>query len=202
MDPIALKKALRKELLARREALTEEEIRLASRDMFVKWRNRFSMQQVAWIHIFQSIVERHEVDTAPFMDYLRVKHPIVNIVVPVIDVFHETLRHVFVHNEVEMVKNRWGIPEPKMPVEYVQPMMLDMVLVPLLGFDLQGNRIGYGKGYYDRFLPLLRPKALKIGLSFELGKVAEGIPVEAHDVPLDFVVTEKTVYRLNHNLNF
>jgi 5-formyltetrahydrofolate cyclo-ligase len=202
MDSIALKKTLRKELLERRARLTQEDIRQAGRDMFVKWRNRFSMQQVAWIHIFQSIVERNEVDTAPFMDYLRVKHPQVNVVVPVIDVAHNTLRHVFVHNEVEMIKNRWGIPEPKMPVEYVQPMMLDMVLVPLLGFDLQGNRIGYGKGYYDRFLPLLRPNALKIGLSFELGKVTEGIPVEAHDVSLDFVVTELNVYRLNHNLNF
>lgn len=202
MDTASLKRALRTELLARRAGLSEEWIRPASADMFIKWRNRFSMRQVAWIHIFQSIVERQEVDTAPFMHYLRVKHSRVNIVVPVVDIAHDTLRHVHVGEEVEFVKNKWGIPEPKMPVEYVQPMMLDMVLVPLLGFDLQGNRIGYGKGYYDRFLPLLRPKCLKIGLAFEMSLVADGIPVEPHDVPLDFVVTERNVYRLNENLNF
>jgi 5-formyltetrahydrofolate cyclo-ligase len=202
MDPVTLKRALRTDLLARRANLTETWIDAACNDMFIKWRNRFSMRQVAWIHIFQSILERKEVDTAPFMHYLRVKHSRVNIVVPVVDHAHDTLRHVHVHDEIELVKNRWGIPEPKMPVEYVQPMMLDMVLVPLLGFDLQGNRIGYGKGYYDRFLPLLRPHCLKVGLAFELSLVAEGIPVEPHDVRLDFVVTERNVYRLNENLNF
>lgn len=202
MDSVALKKALRKDLLARRSELTDEWVRKASADMFIKWRNRFSMRQVAWIHVFQSIVERHEVDTAPFMHYLRTKHSRVNIVVPVVDVAHDILRHVHVHDEIELVKNRWGIPEPKMPVEYVQPMMLDMVLVPLLGFDLQGNRIGYGKGYYDKFLELVRPKCLKVGLAFELNKVVEGIPAEPHDVRLDFVITEQQVYRLNENLNF
>jgi 5-formyltetrahydrofolate cyclo-ligase len=202
MDSVALKKALRKELLARRAPLTEEWIRAASGDMFIKWRNRFSMRQVAWIHVFQSIAEAKEVDTTPFMQYLRVKHSRVNIVVPVVDVAHDMLRHVHVGEDVELVKNRWGIPEPKMPVEYVQPMMIDMVLVPLLGFDMQGNRIGYGKGYYDRFMQLLRPKCLKVGLAFELSKVEEGIPAEPHDVPLDFVVTEQHVHRLNENLNF
>lgn len=201
MDTVALKKSLRKELMARRDALSLEQVESYSQEIFVRWRNRFPLRQIAWMHVFQSMDNSNEVRTGPFVDYLRVKHPRIKIAVPIVDPVLGALRHAYIHDEVEMVKNKWGIPEPKMPVEFVQPLMMDMVLVPLLGFDMKGYRIGYGKGYYDRFLNLLRPKCLTIGVGYECCKVAEGLPIEAHDVPLDFVVTESAVYRLNENLS-
>ena len=73
-----------------------------------------------------------------------------------------------------------------------EPKQLDVVIVPLLAFDRQGNRIGMGGGYYDRFLKKY-PAALKIGLAFELQKI-ENIPVEPHDVPLDAIITEDGTY--------
>ena len=200
MDSVALKSALRKDLLAQRNALGDEWVQEASAQIFHKWRNRFSMRHVTWLHLFQTMEQRKEVETKPFFDYLRNKHPRIHLVIPIVDQFHGVLRHAHIPEDIEMVKNRWGILEPKLPMEFIPPMMLDMVLVPLLGFDMKGNRIGYGKGYYDRFLSLVRPTCLKIGVGYECQKVVDGLPIEAHDTPLDFVITEKAVYRLNETL--
>jgi 5-formyltetrahydrofolate cyclo-ligase len=69
----------------------------------------------------------------------------------------------------------------------------DVIIVPMLGFDEELHRIGYGGGYYDRFLAT-QPTAKKIGVCFEAGKL-EQIPVEPHDIPLDIIITEKHTYR-------
>jgi 5-formyltetrahydrofolate cyclo-ligase len=83
----------------------------------------------------------------------------------------------------------WSLMEPKAD----QPRALpNVVLVPLLGFDRQGHRLGYGMGYYDQALTELRQAGavLAIGLAFSAQEVA-AIPIEAHDQPLDWIVTEK-----------
>ena len=68
---------------------------------------------------------------------------------------------------------------------------LDVIIVPLLGFDEKRNRLGHGKGYYDRFLKDL--KALKIGVAFEAQKL-DAVCIDEHDIPLDLIITEKEVY--------
>src|SRR5690606_20723729 len=84
----------------------------------------------------------------------------------------------------------WNIPSP---VERV-PVVPDVVLVPLLGFDEQCYRLGYGGGYYDRTLAALEPKPLAIGVGFEHGRL-ETIRPQPHDVPLDWIVTEARTLR-------
>jgi len=79
---------------------------------------------------------------------------------------------------------------PKTDVRY------DLIIVPTLGFDLLGNRIGWGGGFYDRLL-VTQPKALKIGLCYESNLVRKGIPAEVHDIPLNIVVTEEKVRRFD-----
>ena len=74
-----------------------------------------------------------------------------------------------------------------------------MVIVPMLGFDQMGHRLGYGAGFYDHFLALTRPACLKIGICFSQGQLASPLPAEAHDVPLDFVVTDQEIIRFNNN---
>ena len=74
-----------------------------------------------------------------------------------------------------------------------EPDEVDLVIVPLVAFDENGNRIGHGGGYYDRFLKKY-PRAKKIGLAYELQKIDE-VPAEPHDVPLDAVITEAQVYQ-------
>lgn len=199
MDHPTLKKSLRKEILASRKAMTPDEVASKSRAMFERWRNRFSLKKVGYFHAFQSIPGRNEVDTHDFIDFVWQRHPQVFIVVPVVDEVNKTLRHALVHDQVEMRVNKFGIPEPYMPVDFVHPVQMDMVMVPLLAFDDQGHRLGYGAGYYDRFLSLTRPSCIKIGLCFESGHQSSLLPSEPHDVPLDFVVTENNILRFNPN---
>jgi len=86
-----------------------------------------------------------------------------------------------------------GIPEPdpdRQPV--VDPQLIDVVIVPGSVFDLQGGRLGYGGGYYDRFLTLDAPQACRIGLAYEL-QVVDVVPLLAHDQKMQILVTEKRI---------
>ncbi len=91
--------------------------------------------------------------------------------------------------------NRYGIPEPLEPIELLEPFQLDLVLVPLLGFDRRGNRLGQGGGYYDRSFAFLneqvRPtEPLLVGIAYAFQELPE-IEEQDWDVPLDFIATER-----------
>jgi 5-formyltetrahydrofolate cyclo-ligase len=99
---------------------------------------------------------------------------------------------------MEMVKaeeftiSDWGIPEP-LGSEIIAPESIDLVLLPLVAFDLAGNRVGYGKGFYDRYLALCRPDCLKIGISL-FDPVTRIEEVEGHDIPLDMAICPDKLY--------
>lgn len=90
-----------------------------------------------------------------------------------------------------MTTDRYGIPIPLGSPE----LLPDIVLLPLVAFDPQGFRLGYGGGYFDRTLASLVPRPLAIGVGFELARVADIRP-QTHDIPLDAVVTEAGIERL------
>ena len=86
-----------------------------------------------------------------------------------------------------------GIPEPDPKLAHARSIpatQLEVVIVPGAVFDRRGYRLGYGGGYYDRFLALEAPQALRIGLCFDL-QLVDQLPEEAHDVPMDWLVTEQ-----------
>lgn len=86
----------------------------------------------------------------------------------------------------------FGIPEPdseKCPQSALSE--IKTVIVPGIAFDPSGTRIGFGKGYYDRFLPCLPPDTVKIGLCYDFQIVREGLPSESHDIKMDLLLTEK-----------
>jgi 5-formyltetrahydrofolate cyclo-ligase len=91
---------------------------------------------------------------------------------------------------MKLGRGHWNIPVPTEP-DPVQPTAL---LIPLVGFDAAGYRLGYGGGYYDRTIAAMRPKPLTIGVGYELGRL-ETIYPQAHDVPLDAIVTESRLDR-------
>ncbi len=76
--------------------------------------------------------------------------------------------------------------------DLVDPATLELIIVPAVAYDRKGNRLGRGKGYYDRLLTTTR--AAKIGVAYEFQMVDEGIPAEQHDVPVDIVITDKGLY--------
>ena len=110
----------------------------------------------------------------------------------------KSLNEPATQNFMEFLKNKgiaYEIPdkadkEPRTGARY------DLIIVPTLGFDLLGNRIGWGGGFYDRLL-VAQPKALKIGLAFESSLVRKGIPAEPHDIPLNIVITEEKIYKFS-----
>lgn len=95
-----------------------------------------------------------------------------------------------ISNVQEIEKGCFGVLEPTSNV-WIDPIDLEVILVPLVAFDKQKHRIGYGKGYYDRYLA--NTKARTIGIGFELQKCEDFI-CEEHDVTLDFIVSEEKVY--------
>lgn len=92
----------------------------------------------------------------------------------------------------EFAITEWGIPEPVAGV-VLNPTDLDIVLIPLLAFDLAGNRVGYGKGFYDRYLLQCRPDCLKIGISL-FDPIALIEDVESYDIPLDIAICPAQLY--------
>ncbi|MBN2454085.1 5-formyltetrahydrofolate cyclo-ligase [Candidatus Woesearchaeota archaeon] len=89
----------------------------------------------------------------------------------------------------ELVAGRYGVLEPK---EKRAAEEFDLAVVPGIAFDKEGGRIGYGKGYYDRFLKEVRAK--KIGLAFD-SQLVQKIPMSDKDVPMDIIITESKVIR-------
>jgi 5-formyltetrahydrofolate cyclo-ligase len=87
--------------------------------------------------------------------------------------------------------DEWGIPVPQESVR-VTSTKIQVVFVPLLAYDKSGHRLGFGKGFYDGFLSSLEQPVLKVGLSFFTPE--ESIPVESHDVPLDFCITPDQIW--------
>ena len=194
MDRITLKKSLRKAAKAARMELTRDEIETKSLQIFESWKSAFPIDHLSLIHLFLSIEKFNEVNTQPFLEHIQSFSPKVLPVVPVTDFEQDILTHIAISPEIEIERNDWGIPEPKIHKRKVSPSELDMVLVPLLAFDKHCNRLGYGKGHYDNFLVQTRPDCLKIGICFEVGKLDQDIPVEPHDFPLDAVITEAGIY--------
>ncbi|MFZ3132398.1 MAG: 5-formyltetrahydrofolate cyclo-ligase [Desulfosporosinus sp.] len=87
----------------------------------------------------------------------------------------------------------YGIREPKLILGVVEPLEIDLIIVPGSGFDLQGNRLGYGGGYYDRLFMLLNPLIPRVALGFEC-QVIPQVPVGEHDAKMTMLITENGVY--------
>jgi 5-formyltetrahydrofolate cyclo-ligase len=107
--------------------------------------------------------------------------------------------HLFhLENMDELTPGTWKILEPKQEWRarldrHVEAVELDLIIVPGLAFDRHGDRLGLGKGYYDRLLQHIRPDAVKIAVAFEC-QIVDKIPVLPHDVRMDMVITENAVY--------
>jgi len=143
----------------------------------------------SFYHIFLPIDRLMEVNTEYLLNILNGKDK--NIVVGRADTKRPEMSHFLLTDNTVFKKNSWGIPEPQGGITILEHQ-LDVVFVPLLTVDKFGNRLGYGKGYYDRFLKKCRPDCLKIGLSF-FEPIAQ-IPVNAHDIPLNACVTADNIY--------
>ena len=152
-----------------------------------------SRPEIIHIHLFLPIGSFNEVNTFPLYDKLQRSG--FKLYTSVLS--GETLKTVFLPKDVELIEDKWGIPIPKEPM-FTDSDLIQLVLVPLLVFDQSGNRIGYGKGYYDGFLSGLSRNVLKIGLCFF--PAVESVSPEAHDIPLDACFTPGASYNFSSGL--
>ncbi len=133
-----------------------------------------------------------EVNTYPVIDYLDFRNPGLTVVIPKTDKANCSMRHYVYNEETILREDEYHIMEP-VGGQPVEPSAIDLVLVPLLAFDEKGNRVGYGKGFYDRFLATCRPDVIKVGLSFFSAEV-EIEDTDDFDISLNYCVTPHQVY--------
>ncbi len=184
------KKELRQKYKGARQLLTDDEVEsksleIANRLLHLDIWNR------TYFHLFLTIGHHKEVITEFILQILAGKDK--EIVVAKSDFATVGMTHFLLTDNTKFVANEYGIPEPVDGLE-VPIKKIEVVFVPLLAYDKQGNRVGYGKGFYDKFLSECQPETIKIGLSFfEPEEQIEGI-FEA-DIRLDYCITPETIYR-------
>lgn len=146
---------------------------------------------ISYAHAYMAVENVHEVDPWPLLRSLEFRNPGMRTAVPRISDESE-MEHILIEDDTIMIENEFGIFEPLSGLN-VDIDLIDLVLVPLLAFDHKGNRVGYGKGYYDRFLASCRQDVLIIGLSF-LEAVEGIVDTDPWDVPLQYCITPNRVY--------
>ncbi len=187
------KNELRKKYKELRLQLSDEEIEDKSIEIANKalelpiWDHQF-------YHLFLSITSQKEVNTEYLLQVLQGKDK--NVVIPKTDFKTGNLINYLLTDQTLIKTNRWNIPEPQEGIE-ISTEKLDVVFIPLLAFDKNGHRVGYGKGFYDRFLAGCRPDIVKIGVSF-FGPVEEIKEVFASDIPLSYCITPEKIYEFGH----
>ena len=140
-------------------------------------------------HVFLPIENKVEVDTSYLLSVLQGKDK--SVILSKSNFDTHTMQHILLQENTRIAVSKFGIPEPQKGIE-VAPSSIDVVFVPLLAFDKQGHRIGYGKGFYDRFLNQCGPNTRFVGLSFFAPE--NKIPNASHDIALDYCVTPKNSY--------
>lgn len=185
------KAALRRTALARRQALALSEVAQRSQQLADQLFASFPVAQWRWLHVFLPLARKNEPDTWPLIHRIWAEQLPVRLAAPVVQPDVISLKHYELTPATPLLPSRWGIPEPvASPATEVAPAQLDAVLVPLLACDRQGQRVGYGGGFYDRFLAQCRPGTRFIGLNIlDDEPVAALVDVLPTDVPLHACVT-------------
>lgn len=184
MDP-STKDIIRRQVIAKRRALVDDGQR--SDAICHRLVAEFPVRQdVQWL-VYVSV--RDEVKTIRILE--EVLATCGQVVVPYCLTDNEL--GLFLLSDLrQLERGAFGILEPIAALRAERTIAaetLDTVVMPGVAFDRRGNRIGYGKGYFDRLLKRLRPDCRKIGLAFDCQVLPE-IPTEAHDLPVDYLITE------------
>lgn len=177
------KKALRKLYKQKRKELTTEEVQELETKIYKKV-FELDFNKVKNAHIFLPIERQKEIDTYPIIEYLRKKD--VKIIISKSNFSDNTLKHYIFTDTTQLEINQYGIPEPVAAEEF-DVKQIDLVFVPLLISDKQHYRVGYGKGFYDRFLSDCKANVITIGLNFfKPVAIIEGL--DKYDIPLHKVI--------------
>jgi 5-formyltetrahydrofolate cyclo-ligase len=190
---------LRRAALARRLALDADEVARRSDQLREHLFRQFPVARWQWLHLFLPLEKRNEPDTWDVIRWAWGGELPLRLATPVVQPDGVSLKHYELRPDTRLTRNRWGIDEPvpdPLTAPEVLPGVFDAVLVPLLAVDRTGQRVGYGGGFYDRFLAECRPGTQLIGLNVlnepPVRRIADVLPT---DVPLTAYITPGRVWR-------
>lgn len=169
----------------KRRALTTDEVKLSSEKIRNSLFTLDCVKNAETVCTFLSAFK--EPDTIGIVKQLWEKK--CRVIVPISDTETNTLSLSYIDSMDDLKKGAYGILEPSV-VKTADEKDIDVILVPGLAFDRHGGRMGFGKGYYDRLLET--SSTVKIGLCYDF-QLFDTIPTESHDVPMDFIITEKEI---------
>ena len=185
-----MKPALRKHYKQLREEISAETLDQLSLQIANKSLELEALWQQTYYHVFLPIQRLKEINTEYLLHILQGKDK--QIVISKSDFEQLEMQHILLTDATKIEVNAFGIPEPVEGIA-VNPTQLDVVFIPLLAFDQNGNRLGYGKGFYDIFLKQCSKTTLKVGLS--LFSPETSIQAESHDQKLDYCITPQQIYK-------
>ena len=184
---------LRQQTLALRDELGQALRREKSKQIAASLLTLPEIQQASTLFVYVNF--RSEVETLPLIRKFLEDNK--QVTVPVTMVAEKKLLAVRITNPNQDLQPGYcGIPEPAprlWKTNSTNPASIDAVIVPGSVFDKRGGRLGYGGGYYDRFLSLNAPRAIRIALAYEL-QLVDRIYLEPHDQPMDRIITEDKIY--------
>lgn len=186
-SPEQLKRQLRRELRARRRALSPSEQQRAARAAAAALTGLPGWDSARRIALY--LAADGEVDTGDIARRCRAADR--QLYLPRVSARGE-MSFALWQAGVPLATNRYGIPEPPASAPCCGAGELDLVFLPLVGWDRRGNRLGMGGGYYDRALAAARPRLL-VGLAHGVQEV-EHLPEQPWDIPLDYVLTEQGLH--------
>ena len=184
---------LRQKILLARDRLSGNDRHGKSSSVMRNFLSLPGMQQ--WSTLFIYVNFRSEVETLELIK--RCINQGIRVAVPLVDAATMSMTPWLIKDPGhDLVPGYYNIPEPD-PGKcfHLDPGEIDAAIIPGSVFDVQGGRLGYGGGYYDRFLVNDAPQARRVGFAFEL-QVVEKVPVEPHDQPLDILITEKRIVEI------
>jgi 5-formyltetrahydrofolate cyclo-ligase len=180
------KQRLREIYKQQRTDLTEDKIKELQENMYQQVYD-LDLSKVNNVHVFLSIPKFKEIDTVPLISYFRNRNK--RIVISKCNFKDNTLSHFYFEHDTVLALNKFGVPEP-VNAEPALENELDLIFVPLLISDIKKYRVGYGKGFYDRFLSSCRKDAKLIGLNF-FKPIQRIEDINEFDIPLDQVICPK-----------
>lgn len=190
MDIGESKEVIREKLQKKRREISVNDFRKWSGAIISTLKKQSEYKFAKVIHAYVSMNDRREVNTHSLIREI-LHEPKQLLVVPATQFDSGTLRHFYLESFNELKRNKWGVLEPQdgeeCPIEKIE-----LVIVPMVGGDERGYRIGYGGGFYDQFLS--KVSCPTIGLCFEQNMV-DKLPIQFFDIGLDKIITEKRIIR-------
>jgi 5-formyltetrahydrofolate cyclo-ligase len=186
------KAEMRKRLKQLRSHLSPHQVEGLSRRITERLIETVDWSKIQRLHCYLPIKRLREVDTNELLQYLWSRHPEIQTYTSQILPQSTTMAAVPIGPNSAIVQNDYGIPEPQGETQ-ADELNFDLIIIPVVGFDAACNRLGYGLGYYDRWLAN-HPGGQRIGLAYEVSRVDQ-IPVKEHDQTLSAIVTEQKFYR-------